>query len=201
MGENDPQSFPKLAETPHFSIRDYLSYEDSASDPTLVTGEEGTPRRKSFSSSQAIGDHADPNAAVTVSQDSSGQEAKIAEEKTNFRGQEPMGAKRGGRRYSEWMAPSSWRRWNGGPYEIGDPVEAEWMGTGWWYAGYVDGKDARNGKQKCFYHVVFADGDEADMRGKDLKRLRPPGNSLRGAARLACPVDWSFPSLADKVLH
>lgn len=205
MGENDPQSCPEPAQTPRFNIRNYSSYEDSTSDglvdSTAVTGEEGTTRRKSHSSWEAIGNHTDLNAAVTASQDTSGQEVKIAEEKTDTRGREPPGAKRGGRRYSGWMVPFSWRRWNGGPYEIGDPVEAEWMGSGRWYAGYVVGKDERNGVHECLYHVVFADGDEADMRGEDLKRLRPPGNRWCGAARLACPVDWLLRSLADKVLQ
>lgn len=205
MGENDPQSSLELVETPHFIIRDYSSYEDSASgssvDPTEVTGDEGLARRKAYSSSEAVGNHADLNAAVTASQDANGPEVKIAEEKVDAPGREPPGAKRGDRQYSGRMASCSWCRWNGGPYEIGDPVEAEWMGSGWSYAGYVVGKDERTGAQECLYHVVFADGDEADMRGEDLKPLRPPGNIVCGAARLACSVDWLLSSLADKVLQ
>lgn len=114
-----------------------------------------------------------------------GKTQDFAEAKANARRiQEAAqpGAKRGGRkdttRKGLWSGLVGRRQ---SLCESGDIVEAEWKGSGWWYVGYVQGQSASDGTplKKGFYHVVFADGDEADVSGKHLKQLGPPGNEKR----------------------
>lgn len=96
------------------------------------------------------------------------------------------GAKRGGRR--DTARVGLFPRWLGrrqSHHEVGDLVEAEWEGSRWWYVGYVEGAaPAVTGKKpkKGFYHVVFADGDEADVDGRHLKPLGASGGFGRGEA-------------------
>ena len=111
----------------------------------------------------------------------------IAQQKKNRRARAQPGAKRGGRRDTE---RSGWgRRFRGKKktqFQAGDLVEAEWAGSGWWYVGYVGAGEEEEpagaserkkaGKRKNdVFHVKFIDGDEADVRGKDLKPLGKPG--------------------------
>lgn len=129
-------------------------------------------------------------------------ERDIAQQKLNRRARAQPGDKRGGRRDT---GRGGWRRWGKkkDKFEAGDLVEAEWKESGWWYGGYigesstnaggsrddttVDSGSAREPKagkkQKGVFHVVFADGDEADVRGKNLKPLRTKGET--------CPVGRS----------
>lgn len=106
-----------------------------------------------------------------------------AEEKSS-RGNQTPGAKKGGRRVSGHRAMLSWSGLTGigkSRPEIGDLVEAEWQGSGSWYVGYVEGKasvDGSSRRSKGVYHVVFADGDKADVHGRDLKQLGSSGVCL-----------------------
>ena len=108
----------------------------------------------------------------------------IAQQKRERRARAQPGAKRGGRRDT---GRSSWGRLLGRKkveFEAGDLVEAEWARSGWWYVGYVsgecvggeessDGAKRKAGRRtKDEFHVIFADGDEANVRGRDLKPLR-----------------------------
>lgn len=91
------------------------------------------------------------------------------------------GAKRGGQRDPRRSKLLSWRGLMGGQrghYHVGDLVEVEWEGSGWWYLGYVKGEATNaDGEQKGgkMYHIVFADGDEADVERKDMRPLQIPG--------------------------
>ncbi|CAM9842633.1 unnamed protein product [Scytosiphon promiscuus] len=123
-------------------------------------------------------------------------ERDAAQQKLNRRARAQPGAKRGGRRDTGRGAGRRWgRRKN--HFEDGDLVEAEWKESGWWYVGYVgvmpsnggESKDdttiaresargVKNGKnRKGVFHVVFADGDEADVLGKNLKPLTTKGTT------------------------
>lgn len=108
----------------------------------------------------------------------------IAQKKKNRRARAQPGAKRGGRRDT---GRSGWgRRFLGKKktqFQAGDLVEAEWAGSGWWYVGYVGGGEEPNGaaeakagkRKKGIFHIMFIDGDEADVSGKDLKLLGTTG--------------------------
>lgn len=108
----------------------------------------------------------------------------IAQQKKNRRARAQPGAKRGGRRDT---GRSGWgRRFlgkNKPQFQAGDLVEAEWAGSGWWYVGYVGGGAEPNGaaevksgkRKKDVFHIIFIDGDEADVPGRDLNLLGTTG--------------------------
>lgn len=108
----------------------------------------------------------------------------IAQQKKNRRARAQPGAKRGGRRDT---GRSGWgRRFHGKKktqFQAGDLVEAEWAGSGWWYVGYVGGGENHDGaaavkagkRNKEVFRIIFVDGDEADVPGKDLKLLGSTG--------------------------
>ncbi|CAM9594836.1 unnamed protein product, partial [Pylaiella littoralis] len=112
-------------------------------------------------------------------------ERDSAQRKKNRRARRQPGAKRGGRRETRrggWGGLLVKKKIQ---FEAGDLIEAEWRTTGWWYVGYVqgdpEGQEGSNGaaaaksraRKQDLFHVVFADGDEADVPGKNLKRLEP----------------------------
>eukprot|EP00752_Nemacystus_decipiens_P010275 g9157.t1 len=108
----------------------------------------------------------------------------IAQQKKNRRARAQPGAKRGGRRdtgRSTWGA--RFRMKKKAQFQAGDLVEAEWGESGWWYVGYVGGGDNPDGaaevkagkRNKKVYHIIFIDGDEANVAGKDLKLLGTTG--------------------------
>ncbi|CAM9562765.1 unnamed protein product, partial [Ectocarpus sp. 4 AP-2014] len=119
-------------------------------------------------------------------------EMDMAQQKKNRRARAQPGAKRGGRRDT---GKGGWFQLLGRKktqFEPGDLVEAEWAGTGWWYVGYIGfgseerGEESTGGtagapqaktskRRKELFHVVFEDGDEADVSRRDLKRLQPTG--------------------------
>lgn len=86
-------------------------------------------------------------------------------------------SKRGGRRESNVSKIAPWRRLLGmgkSRHDVGDLVEAEWEGSGWWFVGYVAGIE-KEGDDKGIHHIVFADGDKMDIQGRFLRQLGPPG--------------------------
>lgn len=95
-------------------------------------------------------------------------------------------SKRGGRRDTARTGLFPLNRWVGrrkSHHEVGDLVEAEWAGSRWWYVGYVEREVpviAGGNQKKGLYHVVFADGDEADVDGRHLKQLGPSGGWVGG---------------------
>lgn len=157
-----------VADAMRFEIKEYSEGSESATTDEEHPSVTGPPHSTSVHSR-----------SVSETQNEGALNA-TAEEKGSRRNQTP-GAKRGGRRLSGHRAMLSWSRLTGigkSHPEIGDLVEAEWQGSGSWYVGYVDGKasvDGSSRRSKGVYHVVFADGDEADVHGRDLKQLGPSG--------------------------
>lgn len=120
-------------------------------------------------------------------------ERDFAQQKKNRRARAQPGAKRGGRRDTRRGGWGGLLGRKKAQFEAGDLVEAEWWETGWWYVGYIQGEPegqeessttgsgaaAKSGARRKnaggVFHVVFADGDEADVLGKNLKRVGTTG--------------------------
>ncbi|CAB1121062.1 unnamed protein product [Ectocarpus sp. CCAP 1310/34] len=134
-------------------------------------------------------------------------EMDVAQQKKNRRTRAQPGAKRGGRRDTErggWFQLLGRKKTQ---FEPGDLVEAEWAGTGWWYVGYIRSASEERGEEsaggtpgapqaktskrsKELFHVVFEDGDEADVIRRDLKRLQPTVHLFVGSLSHLCfPAD------------
>lgn len=153
-----------------FEIKEYSQGSESATSDDEHPSATGPPQSTS-AHSRSVSEAQNGGALSTT-----------AEDKSSRSNQTP-GAKRGGRRVSGNRAMLSWSRLTGtrNRLEIGDLVEAEWKGSGSWYVGYVEGKASVGGtsrRSKGVYHVVFADGDEVDVHGRDLKQLGASGVCL-----------------------
>lgn len=153
---------------------------DEDDDNDVGENKEGGTQKEASESMEEAPDYAKGRSKADEEHDQD-----IAQQKKNRRARAQPGAKRGGRRDT---GRSGWgRRFRGRKkpqFQAGDLVEAEWAGSGWWYVGYVGGgeqkpdgtAEVKAGKRKKeFFHVVFIDGDEADVPGKDLKLLGKPG--------------------------
>ncbi|CAN0153911.1 unnamed protein product, partial [Laminaria digitata] len=141
--------------------------------------ESGTPRSDNISGGEVKEDHQPPSLDVAEAKGNAAASRAHAQPES----------KRGGRRDTA-RTGGILNRWVGrrkSRHEIGDLVEAEWAGSRWWYVGYVEREvpvvAGDKQKKKGFYHVVFADGDEADVDGRHLKQLGPSGeNHAKGSA-------------------
>ncbi|CAM9250489.1 unnamed protein product, partial [Hapterophycus canaliculatus] len=185
-------------------IREYSEASFQENDSTAENDREyhaaETKERTTNSTSESLEESYDHREARTATDEE--HERDAAQQKLNRRARAQPGAKRGGRRDTE---RGGWRRWGKkkNQFEAGDLVEAEWKGSGWWYVGYigvssVNGEESKDGTtsargeamvgkhRKGVFHVVFADGDEAEVLGKKLKPLRAKGTS-RDADATALP--------------
>lgn len=154
-------------------------------DDATTTNHYGVGERKQSTTVRTTSESIEEGPDVSTHREKSDEEyaMDVAQKKGNTRARAQPGMKRGGRRYT---GRSTWARLLGRKkpmFEAGDLVEAEWIGSGWWYVGYVtgdcvegggssDGERRTSGRRtKDEFHVVFADGDEANVRGRDLKPL------------------------------
>eukprot|EP00903_Cladosiphon_okamuranus_P014975 g13860.t1 len=173
-------------------IKEYseASFDDDDDNDVGESKEDGTQNEASESLEEA------PDFPKGPSNADEEHDRDIAQQKKNRRARAQPGAKRGGRRDTE---RSGWgRRFKGRKktqFQAGDLVEAEWAGSGWWYVGYVgEGEqpaastDEKDRKRKKEVHVIFIDGDEADVPGKDLKLLGKPGENRYTALPRHVPV-------------
>ncbi|CAM9448613.1 unnamed protein product [Ectocarpus sp. 6 AP-2014] len=145
-------------------------------------------------------------------------EMDMAQQKKNRRARAQPGAKRGGRRDTGrggWFQLLGRKKTQ---FEPGDLVEAEWAGTGWWYVGYIGsgsgelGEESTGGtagapeantskRSKELFHVVFEDGDEADVIRRDLKRLQPTGTPRASSGVTTLPRHVPVADLGSGRLH
>lgn len=173
----DAGAASKIREFPETSI-------DDGADAT-TTSHDGVGERKQSTTVATTSEIMEEGPDVSRPRTKSDEEyaTDVAQQKRNRRARAQPGAKRGGRKDT---GRSSWARFLGRKkpeFEAGDLVEAEWEGSGWWYVGYItgeceegeessDGATRKSGRRtKDEFHVVFADGDEANVRGIDLKPL------------------------------
>lgn len=192
------------ASVPTFEIREY-------SDSASVDENNNTAETKESTATKLPEDKeesGDGDRHRTASDEE--HEMDMAQQKKNRRARAQPGAKRGGRRDT---GRGSWFHLLGRKktqFEPGDLVEAEWAGTGWWYVGYIGpgseerGEESTGGtagapgattsrRKKELFHVVFEDGDEADVIRRDLKRLQPTGT--QDERYLSSQIAWCFPCL------
>lgn len=194
-GAKGSEEIKATASTP-VGIREYSEESFQENDGTANENKDHNAAEKkegtSTSTPESLEESQDHREARTASDEE--YERDVAQQKNNRRARAQPGAKRGGRRDT---GRGGWRRWGRRKhqFEAGDLVEAEWKASGWWYVGYIgamstkgeeskdettitsgSAREAKAGKkQKGMFHVVFADGDEADVLGKNLKPLRTKG--------------------------
>lgn len=162
-----------------FRIKEYS--ETSSVDDSNDAGEEKENNSRT-AASESIEEGEQDHSPRTAADEE--YEKDLAQQKKNRRARAQPGAKRGGRK--DTRKKSSWGGFLGRKkiqFEAGDLVEAEWWESGWWYVGYIqgepEGQEESSGAaavkfgahKNDLFHVVFADGDEADVLRKNLKRL------------------------------
>lgn len=198
------------ASVPTFEIREYS---DSASDDE----NNDTAEAKESAETKLAGDKeegGDDDWHRTASDEE--HEMDMAQQKKNRRARAQPGAKRGGRRDTGrggWFQLLGRKKTQ---FEPGDLVEAEWAGCGWWYVGYIGSGSEERGEEstggtagapeattskrsKELFHVVFEDGDEADVIRRDLKRLQPTGEQDKIYS--ACQtIAWCLPPICRRRL-
>ncbi|CAM9945619.1 unnamed protein product [Ectocarpus sp. 12 AP-2014] len=200
------------ASVPTFEIREYS---DSASDDeNNDTAEAKESTEIKLAEDKQEGGDVDRHRAASDEE----HEMDMAQQKKNRRARAQPGAKRGGRRDTGrggWFQLLGRKKTQ---FEPGDLVEAEWAGTGWWYVGYIGSGSGERGEEstggmagapqaktskrsKELFHVVFEDGDEADVIRRDLKRLQPTGTPRASRGVTTLPRHVPVANLGSGRLH
>ncbi|CAM9534399.1 unnamed protein product [Ectocarpus sp. 12 AP-2014] len=200
------------ASVPTFEIREYS---DSASDDENNDAAEAKESAETkLAEDKEEGGDDDRHRTASDEQ----LEMDMAQQKKTRRARAQPGAKRGGRRD---MGRGGWFQLLGRKktqFEPGDLVEAEWAGTGWWYVGYIGSGSEERGEEstggtagapeaktskrsKELFHVVFEDGDEADVIRRDLKRLQPTGTPRASSGVTTLPRHVPVADLGSGRLH
>lgn len=184
---NDAAAGTKDATSTALEIKEYSEKGRDDNDDTITNNDGGVGESKEsgpLNGSESIEEP--PENSQSRSKADEEYDQDIAQQKKNRRARAQPGAKRGGRRDT---GRGGWGlRFLGGKktqFQAGDLVEAEWEGSGWWYIGYVGQREELSiaidvkaeKRNKDILRVIFADGDEADVLGKDLKLLGTPGAS------------------------